>query len=63
MLLFIKALILALALEGFCFALFPELMRKAMLEAASLSPAQLRALGGMALAGAAFCAFALKLFA
>lgn len=62
MLTFVHALVLALVFEGICFALFPGQMRRAMLEAARLPDQSLRALGGMALAAAAFMAFALRLF-
>lgn len=59
---FIHALILALVFEGVMFSLFPGVMRKAMLEAASHSDQGLRAMGGMALALALFIFFAMRLF-
>lgn len=60
--LFLKALALAIALEGACFALFPDLVRQAMLEAASRPDRDLRALGGAALAFAIGIAISLSLY-
>lgn len=58
---FIQALALALVFEGIAFAVFPETMRKALLEAAALPGQALRALGGAALALAIFLILALNM--
>lgn len=58
---FLQALALALVFEGIAFALFPETVRKALLEAAGLPGSSLRALGGAALSFALILIFLLRL--